>query len=94
MKVQLSIIPDSFYAAFMIPRTLTPILKNLARHYPVVAITGPRHSGKTTLCRETFPNKPYINLQSSDLRRFAVSDARGFLAAYQVSSNTRLGKNT
>jgi predicted AAA+ superfamily ATPase len=86
MKVQLAIIPDSFYAAFMIPRTLTPILKNLARQYPVVTITGPRQSGKTTLCRETFPNKPYINLESPDLRRFAVSDPRGFLAAYPDGS--------
>jgi predicted AAA+ superfamily ATPase len=66
----------------MIARTLTPILKNLARQYPVVTITGPRQSGKTTLCRETFPKKPYINLESPDLRRFAVSDPRGFLAAY------------
>lgn len=82
MKVQLAIIPAPLYAAFMIPRTLTPILKNLARQYPVVTITGPRQSGKTTLCRETFPNKPYINLESPDLRQFAVSDPRGFLAAY------------
>jgi hypothetical protein len=66
----------------MIPRTITPILKNLAGQYPVVTITGPRQSGKTTLCRETFPNKPYINLESPDLRWFAVSDPRGFLAAY------------
>ncbi len=67
---------------FMITRTLTPILKSLAGQYPIVTLTGPRQSGKTTLCRNVFPNKPYINLESPDLRQFAVSDPRGFLAAY------------
>jgi predicted AAA+ superfamily ATPase len=66
----------------MIARTLTSTLKTLAGQYPVVTITGPRQSGKTTLCRNAFPDKPYINLESPDLRQFAVSDPRGFLAAH------------
>jgi len=66
---------------FMITRTLASTLKSLAGQYPVVTITGPRQSGKTTLCRNVFPDKPYINLENPDLRQFAVSDPRGFLAA-------------
>lgn len=66
----------------MIPRTLEPILKQLATQYPVVTVTGPRQSGKTTLCRAVFPDKPYANLESPDVREFARSDPRGFLATY------------
>jgi hypothetical protein len=66
----------------MIPRTLMPILKQLAGQYPVVTVTGPRQSGKTTLCRAAFPDKPYVNLESPDTREFANSDPRGFLSSY------------
>jgi len=66
----------------MIPRTLEPILKELAGQYPVVTVTGPRQSGKTTLCRAVFPDKPYVNLERPDVRDFAVSDPRGFLASH------------
>lgn len=67
----------------MIPRTLKPVLQNLATQYPVVTVTGPRQSGKTTLCRDAFHNKPYVNLESPDVREFARSDPRGFLASYR-----------
>jgi len=67
----------------MIPRTLESKLKELALKYPVVTITGPRQSGKTTLCRAAFPDKPYVNLERPDTRAFAISDARGFLARYE-----------
>lgn len=66
----------------MIKRTIEPILKNLATQYPVVTITGPRQSGKTTLCRHAFPHKKYVNLESLDTRQFATDDPRGFLAGY------------
>ena len=66
----------------MINRTVAPTLKRLATQYPVVTITGPRQSGKTTLCRDAFPDKPYVNLESPDTREFAISDPKGFLAAY------------
>ena len=65
----------------MIPRTLEPVLKKLAGQYPVVTVTGPRQSGKTTLCRAVFPDKPYVNLERPDVRDFANSDPRGFLAS-------------
>lgn len=66
----------------MIERTITPLLKSLSTQYPVVTITGPRQSGKTTLCRATFPDKRYVNLESPDTRQFALNDPRGFLAQF------------
>jgi predicted AAA+ superfamily ATPase len=66
----------------MIPRTLAPVLEKLAGKYPVLTVTGPRQSGKTTLCRSVFPEKPYVNLESPDVREHARQDPRGFLSAY------------
>ena len=43
----------------MIERSIEPILKDLAEKLPVITITGPRQSGKTTLCRKVFPDTPY-----------------------------------
>jgi len=45
----------------MIPRKLTVRLGQLAAYYPVVVVTGPRQAGKTTLCRATFADKPYVS---------------------------------
>jgi predicted AAA+ superfamily ATPase len=66
----------------IIPRTIEPIVASLAATHPVLTITGPRQSGKTTLCRRVFPDKPYVNLEAPDVRRFAQDDPRGFLATY------------
>jgi len=77
----LHITPYPGYHSWMIPRTLEPVLKKLAGQYPVVTVTGPRQSGKTTLCRAVFPDKPYVNLERPDVRDFANSDPRGFLAS-------------
>lgn len=66
----------------MIDRAIEPVLKELAGRYPVVTITGPRQSGKTTLCRKVFPGKPYVNLERPDTRNFAAADPRGFLARH------------
>ncbi len=63
----------------MISRNLTPTLQQAARHYPVVLVTGPRQSGKTTLCRATFPDHAYVSLEPLDQRESALSDPRGFL---------------
>ena len=82
MKVELANFPYTAYTRPMIPRTLMPVLKQLAGQYPVVTVTGPRQSGKTTLCRSSFPDKPYVNLESPDTREFASSDPRGFFASY------------
>ena len=64
----------------MIEREIAPFLVRLFEQYPVVTMTGPRQSGKTTLCRATFPHLDYVNLEAPDLREFAESDPRGFLA--------------
>jgi len=64
----------------MIDRDMLPALLQASREYPVVTLTGPRQSGKTTLCRRAFPDKPYINLEAPDIRQFARDDPRGFLA--------------
>jgi hypothetical protein len=66
----------------LIPRNAATTLASLAQGYPVVVVTGPRQSGKTTLCRATFVDRPYATLEDPDLRRFALEDARGFLAQY------------
>jgi len=66
----------------MIARKLESKLRELAGYYPVVVVTGPRQAGKTTLCQATFPDKPYVSLESLDTRDFAHSDPRGFLAEY------------
>ena len=63
----------------MIRREITDYLLYLATKYPVVTITGPRQSGKTTLVRSVFPDKAYVNLEFLDNREFAQSDPRGFL---------------
>ncbi len=68
----------------MIKRKIESTLRNLAAQYPVVTITGPRQSGKTTLCRAVFPNYKYVNLEALDMRDFAVSDPRGFLEQYNT----------
>ena len=66
----------------MIPRDATSTLMRLARGFPVLALTGPRQSGKTTLARATFPDKPYISLENPDERLFAETDPRRFLARF------------
>src|SRR3990170_8185005 len=66
----------------MIDRAIEPTIRSLASQYPVVTITGPRQSGKTTLCRKIYPKKDYINLEAPDVRSFALDDPRRFLARY------------
>ena len=68
------------YSDAMIEREITPRLTALFRQYPFVTVTGPRQSGKTTLCRHAFPDLSYANLEAPDQREFAESDPRGFLA--------------
>lgn len=63
----------------MYRRDLTDILKYVSTKFPVVTLTGPRQSGKTTLVKEIFPDKKYITLEDFDTRNFATNDPRGFL---------------
>lgn len=69
----------------MIPRTLAPVLKLRTDGYPVVFLTGPRQSGKTTLARSTFPNLAYLSLEELSTRNLAQADPRGFLRQLEGS---------
>ncbi len=64
----------------MIARHLTPNLRRAASRHPVVTLTGPRQSGKTTLVRAVFPDHRYASLEAPDVRARALADPRGFLA--------------
>lgn len=65
-----------------INRVLGDRLQRLAGSFPVVAVTGPRQSGKTTLVREIFAGKPYLSMEDPDVRTLALEDPRGLLARY------------
>jgi uncharacterized protein len=66
----------------MIERHISPLLRHLATQYPVITLTGPRQSGKTTLTRNVFANKPYLTMEDPDTRRYATEDPRGFLRQF------------
>ena len=63
----------------MIPRTAEIALGDLLQGFPIVTITGPRQSGKTTLAKKVFSGRPYFSLEDTDIRRMALDDPRGFL---------------
>ena len=66
----------------MIPRDITDKLRYLAAKYPVVALTGARQTGKSTLLKSCFPTYRYVTLEDMDIRRQAVEDPRGFLSNF------------
>lgn len=70
------------YILFMLERDMTATLLRLARSFPVVVMTGPRQSGKTTLARSVFSDKPYVSLEDPDERAFAMEDPKGFLRRF------------
>jgi predicted AAA+ superfamily ATPase len=63
-------------------REIIAELEQLARQYPVVTVTGPRQSGKTTLVRHVFASKPYVNFEALDTQALAQEDPRGFLERF------------
>ena len=66
----------------MILREAIPTLALLAQTFKVIALTGPRQSGKTTLARSFFNNKIYVSLENPDEQAFASNDPRGFLRRF------------
>lgn len=65
---------------------MQPFLAKAARSYPVVTLTGPRQSGKTTLCVATFPKLPRVSLEPLDNRQYAKQDPRGFLREHAAGA--------
>ena len=66
----------------MIPRALTDKIKSLKEQFPVLSLTGPRQSGKTTLLKSVYSDYPYVSLEDLDIRLLAQQDPRAFLANY------------
>lgn len=66
----------------MIPRQATATLLRLAKGFPIVLLTGPRQSGKTTLAKSTFAHKAYVSLENPDEREFAEQDPKRFLQRF------------
>ncbi len=66
----------------MFKRTLSDKLASLAEQFPVVSITGPRQSGKTTLAKALFSSHAYISLEDPNEREFAITDPKGFLRRF------------
>ena len=66
----------------MLARDAEKTLIRLAKSFPVVAITGPRQAGKTTLAKAVFKSKPYVSLENPDEREFAQNDPKRFLARF------------
>ena len=69
----------------MIQRALESTLRKAASQNPVVTLTGPRQSGKTTLVRAAFPRHEYASLEDPEQRSFALEDPRGFLGQFYGS---------
>lgn len=66
----------------MIPRIAETALKRLADQFPVVGITGPRQSGKTTLAKAAFPNKRYVTFDDISMRELASANPKDFVEAF------------
>ena len=63
----------------MIPREVSPLLRNMSRWFPVLSVTGPRQSGKSTILKDQFPDYEYLNLETRNLRISAQEDPVGFI---------------
>ena len=66
----------------MIQRIARAALLRLASQFPIIGITGPRQSGKTTLAKMTFPDKKYVTLDDKNMRELAISNPADFIAAF------------
>ena len=70
----------------MINRDASQLLKQYSQEFRALAVVGPRQSGKTTLVKSTFPNKPYVSLENLDERFLAENDPRAFLKRYPLGA--------
>jgi len=74
----------------MIPRIAQYKLLDLSAKFKAVAIIGPRQTGKTTLVKTLFNQKPYVSLENPDDRSFALEDPRAFLEKYPKGAGNSL----
>ncbi len=65
--------------AVFINREIAPVIEDAAKYFPVITITGPRQSGKTTLVKHMFGQLPYYSLENLNIRNFATNDPVAFL---------------
>ena len=68
----------------IINRNIEESIKNMSGKYPVITITGPRQSGKTTLAKAMFPDFQYFSLEDPDIRELALTDPRKFLSKIKI----------
>jgi uncharacterized protein len=66
----------------MINREIASIIIKLRKHFPVITLTGPRQSGKTTLFKSIYTDLPYVSLEDIDIRKNAINYPRGFLSNF------------
>ncbi len=71
-----------YLSTMKIQRNISTSIIELIGKYPVIALTGPRQSGKTTLLKSLFKEYEYVNLENPEIRSFAQSDPNGFLSRY------------
>ncbi|MEG1523387.1 MAG: AAA family ATPase, partial [Bacteroidales bacterium] len=62
-----------------IDRDLATVIKEAAKYFSVITVTGPRQSGKTTLLQNIFNELPYFSLENLDIQNFAINDPVAFL---------------
>lgn len=67
----------------MIKRNIIKKILEYSKQYPIISLIGPRQSGKTTLVKNIFPKKSYVNLEDLENREFASNDPKGFLSQYK-----------
>lgn len=66
----------------MIQRDIASKIKQLSGKFPIVTVTGPRQSGKSTLLKNIFPDYKYVSLENPDMRMFATDDPNGFIKTF------------
>src|SRR3990167_4408556 len=74
----------------MLNRSMQDTLEDVMRQYPIVTVTGPRQSGKTTLVKTCYPHKPYFNLENPDVRAIITADPQQFLNAIDLKKGVIL----
>ena len=66
----------------MIERAISNKIRQLSEKFPIVTVTGPRQSGKSTLLKNLFPDYRYVSLENPDMRSFASDDPNGFIKTF------------